>query len=158
MKFKQNMFHCSYKTTSSTKPLSQCYTFGQTLKFKDIFRFSRECTNSPYKRWQYSQKKKKKMENFLKSHFGIPQKHILLVEHLCNLQLAQVYLASQLPYCFAHTFKRMLKMAFQSNYLSNIFYEQHAQGPLEEAPKFSTVYSQQLAFYCLTYWEPCDTT
>ena len=59
MKFKQNMFHCSYKTTSSTKPQSQCYTFGQTLKFKDIFRFSRECTNSPYKRWQYSRKKKK---------------------------------------------------------------------------------------------------
>ena len=56
--------------------------------------------------------KKKKKKNFLKSHFGIPQKHILLVEHLCNLQLAQVYLASQLPYCFAHTFKRMLKMAF----------------------------------------------
>ena len=93
------MFHCSYKTTSSTKPQSQCYTFGQTLKFKVIFRFSRECTNSPYKRWQYSRKKKKKMENFLKSHFGIPQKHILLVEHLCNLQLAQVYLASQLPLC-----------------------------------------------------------
>lgn len=102
--------------------------------------------------------KKKKMENFLKSHFGIPQKHILLVEHLCNLQLAQVYLASQLPYCFAHTFKRMLKMAFQSNYLSNIFYEWHAQGPLEEAPKLSTIYSQQLAFYSLTYWEPCDAT
>lgn len=62
MKFKQNMFHCSYKTTSSTKPQSQCYTFGQTLKFKDIFRFSRECTNSPYKRWQYSRKKKKNRE------------------------------------------------------------------------------------------------
>ena len=42
-------------------------------------------------------------------------------------------------------------MAFQSNYLSNIFYEQHAQGPLEEAPKLSTIYSQQLAFYSLTY-------
>ena len=149
MKFKQNMFLCSYKTTSSTKPQSQCYTFGQTLKFKDIFIFSRECTNSPYKRWQYS--RKKKMENFLKSHFGIPQKHILLVEHLCNLQLAQVYLASQLPYCFAHTLKRMLEMAFQRNYLSNIFYEQHAPGPLEGAPKLSTVYSQQLAFYSLTY-------
>ena len=60
MKFKQNMFLCSYKTTSSTKPQSQCYTFGQTLKFKDIFRFSKECTNSPYKRWQYSPKKKER--------------------------------------------------------------------------------------------------
>ena len=99
----------------------------------------------------FTKKKKKKMENFLKSHFGIPQKHILLVEHLCNLQLAQVYLASQLPYCFARTFKRMLEMALQSNYLSNIFYEQHTQGLLEEAPKLSTIYSQQLAFYSLTY-------
>ena len=135
MKIKQNMFHCSYKTTSSTKPQSQCYTFGQTLKFKDISVFT----------------KKKKIENFLKSHFSIPQKHIWLVEHLCNLQLAQVYLASQLPYCFARTFKRMLEMALQSNYLSNIFYEQHTQGPLEEAPKLSTIYSQQLAFYSLTY-------
>lgn len=61
------MFHCSYKTTSSTKPQSQCYTFGQTLKFKDIFRFSRECTNSPYKRWQYSRKKKKKQRTFSKA-------------------------------------------------------------------------------------------
>lgn len=146
------MFHCSYKTTSSTKPQSQCYTFGQTLKFKDIFRFSRECKNSPYKRWQYSRKKKKKQRTFSKAILVFHKNTFgWLSTYICNLQLAQVYLASQLPYCFAHTFKRMLKMAFQSNYLSNIFYEQHAQGPLEGAPKLSTVYSQQLAFYSLTY-------
>ena len=95
--------------------------------------------------------KKKRERTFSKAILAFHKKHILLVEHLCNLQLAQVYLASQLAYCFAHTLKRMLEMAFQRNYLSNIFYEQQAPGPLEGAPKLSTVYSQQLAFYSLTY-------
>ena len=89
MKFKQNMFHCSYKTTSSTKPQSQCYTFGQTLNLRS-FLDSLENVQIHHIKDGSIHEKKKKMENFLKSHFGIPQKHILLVEHLCNLQLAQV--------------------------------------------------------------------
>ena len=65
-----------------------------------------------------------------------------------------VYLAYQLPYCFAYTSKRIHEIAFHR--LKNNFYvEEHAPRPQEGALELSAVYTMQLVIYSMTCLEPC---